>query len=591
MDVNELVDEYLTQSSWKVKENSNKGYSFSGLYKHVAGETVEEYVLNKIYSDEIEKAHKSGDFHIHDLSFGLCGYCAGWSLQDLLREGFGGVAGRVSSNPANHYDSALLQMSNFLGTLQNEWAGAQAFNSMDTLLAPFVREDDLSYRDVKQGMQKFVYNMNITSRYGGQTPFTNLTMDWTVPEDLKDDPAIIGGEEKGEKYSDYQKEMDMINKAFLEVLSEGDANGRPFTFPIPTYNITEDFPWDNHNGDLLFKVTAKYGLPYFSNFLGQTDLDTSDIRSMCCRLRLDQRELERNVTGGLFGSSDKTGSLGVVTLNIPRLAYLSEDKNEFFELIEEYMEMAKESLETKREMVQRNMENGLVPYSKRYLGTLKNHFSTIGLVGFNEGCYYLNGTSLISNEGKELAMETLEFMRKKLSDFQEETGNLYNLEASPAEGTSYRLARKDRKQYSEMFDNIPKVMQNMRGSNPYYTNSTQLPVYETGDIFEAVEHQEDIQSLYTGGTVFHAFMGEKMNAKGAKTFVEKILENSKIPYLTVTPTYSICPQCGYITGEHYECPDCGKRCEVYSRVVGYMRPVQDWNDGKQKEFEQRKMFD
>ncbi len=583
LEVEELVDDYLGQKSWRVKENSNVGYSMSGLYKHAAGSVVSNYALDRIYPMEVSDAHRDGGIHIHDLTFGIAGYCAGWSLEKLLKEGFNGVPGRVESKPPKHYDTALLQMANFIGTLQNEWAGAQAFNSMDTLLAPFVRADDLSYKEVKQGMQKFIFNLNIASRWGGQTPFTNLTLDWTVPEDLKDSPVIHGGEMKNETYESYQEEMDLINKAFLEVLMEGDMNGRPFTFPIPTYNVTDTFNWDSENADLLFELTAKYGLPYFSNFVNSPDLNPDDIRSMCCRLRLDERELERNVTGGLFGSSDMTGSLGVVTINMPRLGYLSDDEEDFFERLDYMMVLAKNSLEVKREVVNDNMESGLLPYSKRYLGNLENHFSTIGLVGMNEACLNLFGKGIASEVGRSFSVEVLKYMRERLQDFQEKTGNLYNLEATPAEGTCHRLAKMDKKKYPEIIT--------AGEDTPYYTNSTQLPVNETDDLFEEVEIQEDLQTLYTGGTVFHTFLGEKLTKEGAKTLIQKLTHKSELPYVTLTPTYSICADHGYIVGEHPECPECGSKTEVYSRVVGYYRPTQNWNDGKSEEFEQRETFE
>lgn len=581
--VEELVDDYLGQKSWRVKENSNIGYSMSGLYKHAAGKVVSNYALDRMYPMEVSDAHRNGDIHVHDLSFGIAGYCAGWSLEKLLQEGFNGVPGRVESKPPKHYDTALLQMANFIGTLQNEWAGAQAFNSMDTLLAPFVRKDKLSHKEVKQGMQKFVFNLNIASRWGGQTPFTNLTLDWTVPKDLKTKPVIHNGETKdGETYADYQDEMDLINKAFLEVLMEGDMNGRPFTFPIPTYNVTDTFNWESENAQLLFELTAKYGLPYFSNFVNSPNMNPDDIRSMCCRLRLDERELERNVTGGLFGSSDMTGSLGVVTINLPRIGYLSDTEEEFYERLDYMMVLAKNSLEVKREVVTKNMENELLPYSKRYLGSLENHFSTIGLVGMNEACLNLFGKGIATEEGKKFSVQVLEYMRGKLQDFQEKTGNLYNLEATPAEGTCRRLAKEDKKKYPDIIT--------AGEDTPYYTNSTQLPVNETTDLFDEVEIQEDLQTLYTGGTVFHTFLGEKMTGEGAKTLIQKLTKKSELPYITLTPTYSICSNHGYLSGEHSECPDCGNTCEVYSRVVGYYRPVQNWNDGKQEEFKERATF-
>jgi len=582
LEVEKIVSDYLTQIDWRVKENSNIGYSMSGLLMHVAGSVLSQYTLDRIYPMEVADAHRNGDFHVHDLYFGLSGYCAGWSLKQLLYEGFNGVPGAIESNPPRHLDTALMQMVNFIGTLQNEWAGAQAFNSIDTYLAPFVRKDALSYREVKQVIQKFVFNLNITSRWGSQTPFTNLTFDWTVPEDVKNEPIILGGKLLDETYKEYQREMDIINRAFLEVLMEGDRNGRPFTFPIPTYNLTKDFDWQSENAKLLFEMTAKYGLPYFSNFIN-SDLNPSDVRSMCCRLRLNLRQLDRNITGGLFGSGDSTGSLGVVTINVPRLGYLSKTKEEFFERLEYLMNLAKTSLEIKRKIVERNMNGGLLPYTKRYLGTLRNHFSTIGPLGMNEACLNLLGKDIASEEGKEFALEVLKFMREKLQDFQEETGHIYNLEAVPAEGTSYRLSRIDKRKYPNIITAGERV--------PYYTNSTLLPVNATDDVIEALEHQEDLQTLYTGGTVFHIFLGEKMSSgEACKKLIKRMVYNSRIPYLTVTPTYSICSDHGYLAGEHWKCPVCGKICDVYSRVVGYFRPVRNWNEGKQEEFRQRKEY-
>lgn len=579
VEVEKIVSDYLSQIDWRVRENSNIGYSMSGLMLHVAGSVITDYTLDKIYSMEIADAHRNGDIHLHDLYFGITGYCAGWSLSQLLYEGFNGVPGVIESRPAKHLDTALLQMVNFIGTLQNEWAGAQAFNSIDTYLAPYVRKDKLDYKDVKQAMQKFVFNVNISSRWGGQSPFVNLTFDWTVPRDLAHKPVTWGGKLLEETYSEYQKEMDLINRAFIEVLIEGDMRGRPFTFPIPTYNLTRDFNWENGNAQLLFDMTAKYGLPYFSNFIN-SDLNPSDVRSMCCRLRLDLRQLDRNVTGGLFGSGDSTGSVGVVSINMPRIAYLSRDKGEFLQRLAYLMGLAKSSLETKREIVEKNMQGGLLPYTKRYLGTLKNHFSTIGPIGMNEACLNLLGEDIASQEGRSLAIETLEFMRKKLQDFQEETSHIYNLEAVPAEGTSYRLARIDKGKYPDIVTAGKEV--------PYYTNSTLLPVNRTEDVIEALEHQEELQTLYTGGTVFHIFLGERMSSgEAAKRLLKKIAYNSRIPYITITPTYSICPDHGYLIGEHSKCPRCGKVCDVYSRVVGYFRPVRNWNEGKQEEFKQR----
>jgi len=579
LEVEKIVSDYLNQIDWRVRENSNIGYSMSGLLMHVAGSVISQYTLDRIYPMEVADAHRNGDFHLHDLYFGLSGYCAGWSLKQLLYEGFNGVPGAIESNPPRHLDTALMQMVNFIGTLQNEWAGAQAFNSIDTYLAPFVRKDKLTYKEIKQAIQKFVFNLNTTSRWGSQTPFTNLTFDWTVPEDVRDEPVILGGKLLDETYKDYQKEMDLLNRAFLEVLMEGDRNGRPFTFPIPTYNLTRDFDWESENAKLLFEMTAKYGLPYFSNFIN-SDLNPSDVRSMCCRLRLDLRQLNRNITGGLFGSGDSTGSVGVVTINMPRIGHLSKTRKEFFERLEYLMNLAKTSLEIKREIVERNMRQGLLPYTRRYLGTLRNHFSTIGPLGMNEACLNLFGKGIASKEGKEFAIEVLKFMREKLQDFQEETGHIYNLEAVPAEGTSYRLARIDKRKYPDIITAGGRV--------PYYTNSTLLPVNATDDVFEALEHQEDLQVLYTGGTVFHIFLGEKMSSgEACKRLIKRIVYNSRLPYLTITPTYSICPDHGYLAGEHSKCPVCGKSCDIYSRVVGYFRPVKNWNEGKQEEFRQR----
>jgi len=546
LEVEKIVSDYLNQIDWRVRENSNIGYSMSGLLMHVAGSVISQYTLDRIYPMEVADAHRNGDFHLHDLYFGLSGYCAGWSLKQLLYEGFN---------------------------------GAQAFNSIDTYLAPFVRKDKLTYKEIKQAIQKFVFNLNTTSRWGSQTPFTNLTFDWTVPEDVRDEPVILGGKLLDESYKDYQREMDLLNRAFLEVLMEGDRNGRPFTFPIPTYNLTRDFDWESENAKFLFEMTAKYGLSYFSNFIS-SDLNPSDVRSMCCRLRLDLRQLNRNITGGLFGSGDSTGSVGVVTINMPRIGYLSKTREEFFERLEYLMNLARTSLEIKREIVERNMRQGLLPYTRRYLGTLRNHFSTIGPLGMNEACLNLLGKGIVSKEGKEFAIEVLKFMRGKLQDFQEETGHIYNLEAVPAEGTSYRLARIDKRKYPDIITAGERV--------PYYTNSTLLPVNATDDVFEALEHQEDLQALYTGGTVFHIFLGEKMSSgEACKKLIKKVVYNSRLPYLTITPTYSICPDHGYLPGEHSKCPICGKACDVYSRVVGYFRPVRNWNEGKQEEFRQR----
>ena len=556
MDVQELVSSYLDQNDWRVNENSNSGYSYASLLNHVSGTVIARYALSNMYPAEIAEAHSEGDFHLHDLSCGIVGYCAGWSLRQLLLEGFRGRGGRASAAPAKHFDTAVGQIVNFLSTLQTEWAGAQAFSSFDTLLAPFVRNDNLPYQEVKQIVQQLVFGLNIASRWG-QTPFTNLTFDWTVPEDLKDSPVIIGGKTiDGTRYGDYQVEMDMINKAFLEVMSNGDRDGRIFTFPIPTYNITRDFNWDSENAKLLFAVTGKYGLPYFQNFIN-SELNPGDVRSMCCRLQMDIREL-RNKTGGLFCAGEQTGSIGVVTINMPRLGFISKDKTEFFSRLDRLMRLAMESLEIKRKVVQRHLDGDLLPYTKTYLGTLKNHFSTIGLVGLNEACLNFLGCSICDREGSEFALEVLEFMRSRISDFQAETGHIYNLEATPAEGTSFRLARIDRKKF-------PSIIC-AGDSNPYYTNSSQLPVGYTDDLFEALDLQEPLQCKYTGGTVFHAFLGERIeDAAQVADLVKRVCYRSKIPYFTLTPSFSICPVHGYIPGAHGECP---LEVEVEKTAVG-----------------------
>ncbi len=548
MDIQELVSSYIEQQDWRVNENSNAGYSYASLLNHVSGTVVANYTLSNIYPEEISQAHTNGDFHLHDLSCGIVGYCAGWSLRQLLQMGFVGCGGRASAAPAKHFDTALGQIVNFLSTLQTEWAGAQAFNSFDTLLAPFVRHDQLTYPQIKQAMQQFVFGLNIASRWG-QTPFTNLTFDWVVPEELADQAVIIGGKVMdGQYYRDFQPEMDLINRAFLEVMSIGDRDGRIFTFPIPTYNITKNFNWDSDNAKLLFKVTGKYGLPYFQNFIN-SDLNPGDVRSMCCRLQMDIREL-RKKTGGLFGAGEQTGSIGVVTINMPRLGYLSKDENEFFARLDNLMALAMESLEIKRKVVQRHLDGNLLPYTKTYLGTLKNHFSTIGLVGMNEACLNFLGCSICDPEGSEFAMRVLDHMKKRIQDFQERTGHIYNLEATPAEGTSYRLAKIDRKKFPEIIC--------AGDTDPYYTNSTQLPVGYTDDLFEALDLQAPLQSMYTGGTVFHAFLGEMIDdADQAAMLIRRMAENYKIPYFTLTPSFSICPVHGYIPGAHHECP-----CEV-----------------------------
>ena len=544
MDIQDLVSGYLGQEDWRVNENSNVGFSYASLLSHVSGAVIANYTLANIYPAEISNAHRNGDFHLHDLSCGIVGYCAGWSLRDLLLRGFEGRSGRASAAPAKHFDTALGQIVNFLCTLQTEWAGAQAFSSFDTLLAPFVRRDQLEYKQVKQAMQQFVFGLNIASRWG-QTPFTNLTFDWVVPEDLRDTPVIVGGELQDETYGEFQQEMNLINRAFLEVMSEGDRDGRIFTFPIPTYNVTPDFDWTSDNARLLFSVTGKYGLPYFQNFIN-SDLKPGDVRSMCCRLQMDMREL-RKKTGGLFGAGEQTGSIGVVTMNMPRLGYLSKDENEFFARLDHLMVMAKESLEIKRKVVQKYFDENLMPYSKTYLPSLDHHFSTIGLVGMNECCLNFLGCSIGDDEGAAFARKVLLHMAEKIKDFQEETGHIYNLEATPAEGTSFRLAKIDRKLYPEIV---------CAGSGtPYYTNSTALPVGYTDDIFEALGKQEPLQRIYSGGTVFHSFIGERIEDPDlVASLVKRIATNYHIPYFTLTPSFSICPVHGYIPGAHSECP-------------------------------------
>ncbi|MBN1149898.1 ribonucleoside triphosphate reductase [candidate division WOR-3 bacterium] len=579
LDVVDTLDSYVQQSDWRVNENSNSDYSFSGLLLHAAGSVVANYTLNKIYPPEVSYAHRHGDIHIHDLSMGIAGYCAGWSIRNLLTQGFGGVEAKVSAQPPRHLLSALGQIVNFLGTAQNEWAGAQAFSSFDTYLAPYVRFDNLNYQQVKQAIQAFVFNLNVASRWGGQTPFTNLTFDWVVPEDLKDQSVQIGTEFTDFVYGDFQKEMNIINKAFIEVMMEGDSTGRIFTFPIPTYNITRDFDWEDENVDLLFELTAKYGIPYFQNFVNSS-LKPSDVRSMCCRLQLDIREL-KNKTGGLFGSGEQTGSIGVVTINMPRIGYLSSNEDEFFKRLSSVMNIARDSLEIKRKIVEKNMEKGLFPYTKVYLGTLENHFSTIGLVGMNEAVLNFMGpeNDISTPKGKAFAARVLDFMREKLMSFQQQTGSMYNLEATPAEGASYRLPKIDKK----MFRNIITS----GSENPYYTNSSLLPVDFSQDVFEVLEHQEELQTKYTGGTVLHIFLGESGDSSSIKNLVRKVAYGYTLPYFTISPTFSVCPVDGYIKGKVETCPKCGRETEIYSRVVGYYRPVKNWNKGKKEEFSER----
>ena len=580
MNTNSIINKYISKREWRVNENANIDYSLSSLMFHLSNRCIANYVLKKVYDGKIAEAHHSGDFHIHDLGTGISGYCAGWSLQKLLLEGFNGVTGKIESKPPKHLDTALLQIVNFLGTLQNEWSGAQALNSLDTLLSPFIRSDKLDYKAVKQSFQTFIYNLNIASRWGGQTPFTNITFDLTVPEDLANQPAIVGGKAQDKTYAEFDKERDMINRAFLEVLSEGDMKGRPFTFPIPTYGLTKDFDWDSDVANLLFKVTAKFGLPYFSNFIN-SDLKPSDTRSMCCRLRLDLKELRKNTRGGIFGSGDETGSVGVVTINMSRIGYLSKSEDDYFGRLKQLMKLAKDSLEKKRILVEKNITNGLLPFTRRYLGNLNHHFSTIGLLGMNESCLNFLGKDISTDEGKEFSIKTLRFMREQLKEFQGETKHIYNLEATPAEGASYRLAYIDRKKYKNIVTAGKGV--------PYYTNSTNLAVNNPLTIVDAFRHQQTLQPLYTGGSVFHIFLGEvSPYYEGCKILIKRVVENFKIPYLTFTPTYSICPDHGFLFGEHKKCPKCNSITEVYSRVTGYYRPVKSWNVGKQEEFKERK---
>ena len=583
LDYKKTVDNYLKINDWRVKENSTVTYSVGGLILSNSGAITANYWLSEVYDEEIANAHRNGDLHLHDLSM-LTGYCAGWSLKQLIQQGLG-IPGKINSTPASHLSTLCNQMVNFLGIMQNEWAGAQAFSSFDTYLAPFVRVDKLSQKEVKQCIQSFIFGVNTPSRWGTQAPFSNITLDWTVPADLRDLPAIVGGKEQNFTYGDCQKEMDMVNKAFIEIMTEGDANGRGFQYPIPTYSITKDFDWsETENNRLLFEMTAKYGTPYFSNYIN-SDMEPSDVRSMCCRLRLDLREL-RKKSGGFFGSGESTGSVGVVTINMPRIAYLSKTEDEFYQRLDRMMDIAARSLKTKRTVITKLLDAGLYPYTKYYLGTFENHFSTIGLVGMNEAC--LNARwlhkDLTDPEALEFTKAVLNHMRERLSDYQEKYGDLYNLEATPAESTSYRLAKHDRNRYPEI------ITANMNGT-PYYTNSSHLPVGYTEDIFSALDIQDDLQTLYTSGTVFHAFLGEKLpDWRAAADLVRKIAENYKLPYYTMSPTYSVCHDHGYITGEHFTCPKCGKDTEVWSRITGYYRPVQNWNDGKVQEFKDRKEY-
>ncbi|MBI4633878.1 MAG: ribonucleoside triphosphate reductase [Deltaproteobacteria bacterium] len=591
----DLVDQYLKKVDWKIHENSNMDYSLQGLNNYISSEVSKVYWLNEIYAPEIRNAHIDGDFHIHDLSL-LSVYCVGWDLFDLLMEGFKGVSGKVESKPAKHLRSALGQVVNFFYTLQGEAAGAQAFSNFDTLLAPFIRYDKLSFPEVKQALQEFIFNINVPTRVGFQTPFTNVTLDVTVPNYYADQHVIIGGVPQRETYREFQEEMDLFNKAFLQVMAEGDAKGRVFTFPIPTYNVTKDFNWEDENLEGLWEMTAKYGVPYFSNFIN-SDMNPEDARSMCCRLRIDNRDLEMR-GGGLFGSNPLTGSVGVITINMPRIGYLSRTEEEFMERLGKLMVTAKDSLETKRKVLESFTEGNLYPYTKYYLRNVKvrfdeywkNHFSTIGLLGMNEACMNFLGVSIATAEGQEFTKKVLDFMRDRLIEFQKETGNNYNLESTPAEGTSYRLAKIDKEKYSEIIcaneDKYTEIK-----AEPFYTNSTQLPVDFTDDIFEALDLQDDIQVKYTGGTVFHTYAGERIGDPAAlKSLVRTICTNYHLPYLTFTPTFSVCPSHGYLNGENDTCPRCDEPCEVYSRVVGYLRPVKQWNKGKQEEYQLRQVF-
>ena len=586
LDYKELVDSYVKVTDWRVKENSTVTYSVGGLILSNSGAITANYWLSEVYDDEIAQAHRSADIHIHDLSM-LTGYCAGWSLKQLIREGLGGIPGKMTSAPAKHLSVLCNQMVNFLGIMQNEWAGAQAFSSFDTYLAPFVKADNLNYEQVKKSLEAFIYGVNTPSRWGTQAPFSNITLDWTVPKDMESMPAIVGGKDMDFTYGDCKEEMDLINKAFIEIMIEGDANGRGFQYPIPTYSITRDFDWsETENNKLLFEMTSKYGTPYFSNYIN-SDMEPSDVRSMCCRLRLDLREL-RKKSGGFFGSGESTGSVGVVTINMPRIAYLSADKDEFYRRLDHMMDVAARSLSIKRTVITKLLNEGLYPYTKRYLGTFENHFSTIGLIGMNEAC--LNARwirkDLTETEAQEFTKEVLNHMRERLSDYQEQYGDLYNLEATPAESTTYRLAKHDKRRYPDI------ITAGGDDGAPYYTNSSHLPVGYTEDVFSALDIQDDLQTLYTSGTVFHAFLGEKLpDWKAAANLVRKIALNYKLPYYTLSPTYSICKQHGYIAGEHFECPHCGEKTEVYSRITGYYRPVQNWNDGKAHEFKDRRTYD
>ncbi|PKM94577.1 MAG: ribonucleoside triphosphate reductase [Firmicutes bacterium HGW-Firmicutes-1] len=586
LDYKEIVDNYVNAQDWRVKENSTVTYSVGGLILHNSGAVTANYWLSEVYDDEISNSHRNGDLHIHDLSM-LTGYCAGWSLKQLIQDGLGGIPGKITSAPAGHLSTLCNQMVNFLGIMQNEWAGAQAFSSFDTYLAPFVKVDNLCYKEVKQCIQSFIFGVNTPSRWGTQSPFSNITLDWKVPHDLAELPALVGGEELDFKYKDCQTEMDMINKAYIEIMIEGDANGRGFQYPIPTYSITKEFDWaETENNRLLFEMTAKYGTPYFSNYVN-SDMEPSDIRSMCCRLRLDLREL-RKKQGGFFGSGESTGSVGVVTINLPRIAYLSKNQEEFYTRLDRMMDVSARSLKTKRQVIDKLLQEGLYPYTRRYLGTFDNHFSTIGLVGMNEAalnaCWI--GKDLTNKDAQAFGLDVIDHMRERLADYQVEYGDLYNLEATPAESTSYRLAKHDKMHWPLI------ITAGKSGTTPYYTNSTNLPVDYTSDIFDALDIQDQFQTRYTSGTVFHAFLGEKVSDwKAAAKLVKVISENYKLPYYTISPTYSICKDHGYLSGEQYTCPHCKTETEVYSRITGYYRPIRHWNDGKAQEFKERKSYE
>lgn len=586
LDYKDVVNSYVKVEDWRVKENSTVTYSVGGLILSNSGAITANYWLSEIYDHDIANAHRNADIHIHDLSM-LTGYCAGWSLKQLIQEGLGGISGKITSAPAKHLSVLCNQMVNFLGIMQNEWAGAQAFSSFDTYLAPFVKADNLTYREVKKCIESFIYGVNTPSRWGSQAPFTNITLDWTVPGDLAELPAIVGGVEQDFKYKDCKQEMDMVNRAFLEVMIEGDANGRGFQYPIPTYSITKDFDWsETENNKLLFEMTAKYGTPYFSNYIN-SDMEPSDVRSMCCRLRLDLREL-RKKSGGFFGSGESTGSIGVVTINMPRIAYQATDKEDFYRRLDHMMDIAARSLKIKRNVISKLLEEGLYPYTKRYLGTFNNHFSTIGLIGMNE--VGLNASwlkkDLTHEETQEFTKDVLNHMRERLSDYQEQYGDLYNLEATPAESTTYRLAKHDKERFPDI------ITAGKDGDTPYYTNSSHLPVDYTADIFDALDVQDELQTLYTSGTVFHAFLGEKLPSwQSAAKLVRTIAENYKLPYYTMSPTYSVCKEHGYLAGEQATCPTCGAKTEIYSRITGYYRPVQNWNEGKIQEYKNRKLYD